>query len=794
MTVPTLVAYDFSGSTNGVHSYHTLAKRVVDEIDGPVRIVKWNTVWSEITKTDLNGIHNRLCGEGCTDVSAVANAIQSLNFKGKLLLITDGEVSEGSIDRADATMDVLRDCLSSVEVHIVKSPHATTNMSVSCPFTRCCAHTVRVYEHGTTDVAESVDVSETDVATLETLDGILSVHQFDAAHDSVLRALTARQMGRSAIDTRMHDQLVRLRGRLVAEISRKHTLDAGDQIADLKQALTGGLWDPAIEAARDLYKRAHNAPADSVESRIGELLNITKGGLRHHFSHRLRRADTVVEPPIIDLSEPNEEASATFECPITLDTERDVAILLKHAPPVFEGLSEGLVESLLNCPLNALNCPTVCDALMAAMDVAIGVPALLAAEDVGAPILTSPFTRAPIMGHLYLGAHETQFAATNAAIARLLTGQSAKKAGNLDLWFAVIAVLLERSPRFVDVCPAIDAALRWRLEHRTTFASMTGNSMYLNVRMPLGMACWTVVSAPLLHLPTKHDPTRCHAFALPWMKQLALRAGFSLPSETWALLDRHTARLTALYRLLSHCKSGDAVRGLITALTQRCHRITGAEAVGVIDPCGYCASPVACIPLDGPASAEQTAWALEQLAERGIVGDADDLVGLASMVHPNLSANDIELRVDWMPSSVAPAVAWPGYGVSTTTTEVLIPICLATARPYYGQDDGTTWKEAMRTTYGVSDTECISTHECYIRFVQRYGRYPSSVDEFIVYMHYYYVVHRGKKTLPAPTVQFARETFDSAAPVVAVLSPAEFSKRADAARPIQARQAVERHS
>ena len=49
MTVPTLVAYDFSGSTNGVHSYHTLAKRVVDEIDGPVRIVKWNTVWSEIT-------------------------------------------------------------------------------------------------------------------------------------------------------------------------------------------------------------------------------------------------------------------------------------------------------------------------------------------------------------------------------------------------------------------------------------------------------------------------------------------------------------------------------------------------------------------------------------------------------------------------------------------------------------------------------------------------------------------------------------------------------------------------
>jgi hypothetical protein len=790
----TLVAYDCSGSTGGSYIYHEKTQNIVRTLidnNEDFRIILWDNQWKEASIQALQQINNAKTGFGGTDVSRVADAILQLDFTGKLIIITDGQVSTRDIDRCDYLLEgQLR--FTHVDVYLIETC-GRPNMSVSCPFTRYCPHKVHTISYTEEDI-EVINVSEADIKILDNIDSIDTLQTFCENKDSLLKALTARMMGNANVDTKIHDQLVRLRQRVFKNVMLS-TQD-GQTTKQLYDSLKTNEWEKSLDLYRTFVNEYYYNDFKAFDKDIFELLNITKGGLRNTFSHRLRRSDRtdVVLPQDIAETKEEEPDKIDYTCPITLDNENDVVLLIKENTPLIDDprMTKKVLDDIFNCPLNALNYSFVCEALVRSFDMSISLQAYLQADAAGRPIGTSPFTRDNLSGVLYLGSNESQVAGTNMTISKMLTGHERKKIGNFNLWFAVIYFLLKDQERLLEIMPFVIKQMQWRMKNTRTFASMTGLSQYPNAHVPLELACWMVVVSPLLKLPTDKDVSRAHVFHLHHLLSLFKLSDLNLPETHLKQLERYANLIKILYIMLSRCKKQkQRLDMLMKALYQKCIYIETSKTSNLIQKGDYCNEPIQWIPIDGQASQEQVDKVLMELQ---LDGKPDELLGLYNLVDPSLSAENIPFPYDWTPTNIPThAITWPSYGLSEQTTVGYIPICPQTCRPYYHVHHET-WKDQAETVYHMKPEELISANADYIHFVNRYDRYPTTSEEFMTYLYYRYIVHRYKTSLPAPIVQFIREIFDSYAEITTTITPEEFKQRTTDSVFITKRTAMEQTS
>lgn len=695
----TLFAYDNSGSTCNFDHYHEVSKKILTYLPTQATIVKWSTTWEKITRHELARINDRQEGNGGTLIQTIAEAIRSLEFTGHLILITDGDVNNESIDACDRMLD--RDAIKRADIYIVGD---NANMSVSCPFTRTCPHRIRVFKNE--HLEEDISVQSDDIALLENLETIASMEMFDESYERILRALTSRMMGRQDTDVKIHDQIVRLQNRL-----RKAFLDDSADVQMLEELVSTNRDVEALDALKRIVTRDVIVP--EFQTKIDALLNISRGGLRNVFTHGLRRAPEIVAQSEIEL----DDDDLPFFCPITFDVEHGVALLIKAGPPVFQDLSPNLVKDVMANPLNALHHAKIKDAIRALIDVPISGKAYDSYD-----IRTSPLTRSPLKNALYLGTHASQIEGTNAALADILAG--GKRPGNLDLWYIVFYKIMETIPHLQDILPFARQHLEHRLKHRFTYAALSNRPLPFNPKVSLGLAFWIIAVLPLLELPRACDFSLSHVFHMPLIHELA---GVNIPEQD--RLREHARRMKALYRLqMLHKNSRRTFKNLIRALYQ--------NAVWVNDTW---------IPLDGPASKEQQRTVLDQLG----MDNAEEAHYLASLTDPQTSYPSLSIRAH-IPDLPPYDVSWP-YGINAHYKPNKLSICPRTQRPH------APWKEQAEAFYGAPVSQLISCNECYVRYVHTYKKYPETVDEFVHFMYRYYVVHRNRPSLPAPIVQFASE-------------------------------------
>ena len=386
-----LIAYDCSGSTSRVSFYHDKVRKIVaDYRHNPnVKVVAWDDKWKTISIEELDRINRGLLGYGGTDVSKVAEALMRLDFRGKLVLITDGQVWGSDIDECDGMMSRFEG-LTDVRVHLIGSG---ANMSVSCPFTRRCPHEVSTYDETSGVVEMTVSVTDEDRKVLDDLDDVGTIDAFETRYETLSKVLTARMMGKADIDTKIHDKLVALRKRLVRDMARAKTTSGKDLIEKLAGLARDGegSWEDALATFAGVTRNYYTSSSESWEKKVSALLEITKGGLRNTFCHRLRRADEVVAVPLesIELADPVDEdgndwgdggvggGRKNFECPITLEDECDMVLLVKDVGPLFDTHADrATVEDVLNCPLNAFKHPKLVEGIANALDSVCGARAL----------------------------------------------------------------------------------------------------------------------------------------------------------------------------------------------------------------------------------------------------------------------------------------------------------------------------------------------------------------------------------------------------------------------------------
>jgi hypothetical protein len=768
MTTPTLFAYDGSGSTGGKPAYHAAAQHLLAELPTDTKstqILFWDSGHRIIPRAELREINRRMNGFGGTDSSQIAQFIVRTGFHGHLVLLTDGEVSPGTV----ATCDSLIPSgwtFESVRVLIVETG-GTANLSVSCPFTRNSPHTVHLQRYGALTPGPVTTVTAADLDTLSRLESVNTIAEWRAVAPSLELAVLARTMG-TVGDPTLRDRLLALKARIQrAEAIAK---GASDTVTALHMALEIGNIPGALHMADTLTREYYGDEADdhSWSSQINRLVSMCEGALRGTFdlsnvngaiqSDRARRAPAARPAEAAAATEADKDASespvaTTFTCPITLEDATDVVLLIADADqPLLAGLDKDTVTDLANCPLHIFRYPEVLTLLQTRLDHPLSLRALKEAEAAGAPITTSPMTRATLCGALCLGPHADHTAATNWTIAQLTAG--GRRMGNPDLWFAIIWLLVQRGtvPFLTPVLPQLTAHLQWRFQQSRSSLSLLGTPEFPTTRVPLAVALWYAVASSALSPPPARETARAHLPYLEALLELQRQTGFALPDG----LATHLTRLRVAMSALGWVKrSESSLRGLLASLVQ-------AQTEGMF--------------VDGPASAEQivvTRAALPALFRE--LTDAE-LIGIGRLVSPGKSGADVVLPFNWTPPAPPTAkIVW-AYGLEPVP-RTPIPVCPATCRPYYRirPDRMQIWEEAATALFHIQPNKLLPIHAEFGHYVVKHGAFPSKTD--LLRHLSARATAQGKPTLPATVAEMVEDILRDFEPITATLTPAEVARR-----------------
>jgi hypothetical protein len=783
---PTLFAVDFSTSISNNVFYHSQVARIVSENyqDGDL-IILWDHEYKSVSKTRLDEVTTNRQGGGGTSPIAIAQAALDIgsSAQGRLVLITDGEVGVKSIDQCDAFLKTHSLSFTSVAGFIIGSEG---NLSVLCPFTRTCPHTICTITGAGTPV-EIVRVSVADQAILAQIGEIRTMKAFTTSYDSLKRALTARTLG-TVGDRVLRDQVIDMQNRIVRSLG----MGMPEVGPALRSALESGRLEEALEYGSQLVG-AHEI-GGSFSSQMNELIRMCEGAIRLTFdpgsiqAARASRAKDAIEFDATD-AEDVESKAGTFVCPIYFDDETDPAILIARPErPLLFGVGPKTVNQMIDCPLNAAIKQHFMTDFVAHVDHVVSLKALREAAASKAPITASPMTRRSVLGAIPLGACLTHAIAADWTLSQLLSG--GKRLGNADCWFAVLWLALERGeiPYLSEMLPFVREQMIWRLRYRYSSAALTGLAGFCQKRIPLGCAIWFVLASPAFRVQPElsFDPLRLHLMHPNLLRKMLDLLHYPLPDR----INRHIKRLRALFSLLNYCKWNEAdLRAYVRGVHQRWAYVDRGKVTR--DLFRRPDEVPLYVPIDGEPNDKQWQTIRDNFPRRCFAMSREELVWLAGMVNSNLSAGAIPLKLtDDPPPIPAPVEEWAPYaGLADRFTEV--QICPSTMRPFYRAPDGKTWKEHHVAIVAVDDDHRLSLCYLYGRCVVTLRKYPT-VEEFIEFA-FNRTVRSGKKaTLVADPLTYFGMTVRLFERVTRGVDPQVFIWRFESSADIEKREAMEK--
>lgn len=778
--MPTLFAYDYSGSTGGCPIYHDISQKLYaqEAKRGEVTVLLWDSCAQVATAERLAEINARREGNGGTEPSVVADHIKKNDIHDRLVLITDGQTSNNSVDKATTTLGPEWK-FASVEVHLINTG-GTVNMSVSCPFTRNSPHVVNEYERDG-NMKPIIVVSPEDLKAIELVETIDTVEAYEANQEALEKVVRARTMGTTG-DPSLRDSILAMKKRIIAAAAKLAGKDTA--VADMIKAVKASAPE-ALQLAEVVTNNYFASLNGGWSGSISRLVGMCEGALRGAFDlsgvnaaiqgDRARRAEEAEDVGAVDVAVT--DAPAGFECPITLDNESDVLLLIaSEGEPVLAGLDKTVVNYLADCPLNALNNPEVVDRIKAKLDHPVSVVSVQQAAASGAPITVSPFTSRHIAGGIALGCNRDQVKCTTNTIAQMVAG--GKLLGSPDLWFAVIWRIIE-SGAIPHLSPLVDqfrAQMKWRCENNQASMSLSGLPELPTTRVPLGVAAWYVAAASALSLTGKDEPLRAHITHIEPLMSIVELVNYSLPPG----IPEYIQRLRTMLGMLSSVKKD---RHLLPAIARALYQNSISVNVSNVADCVKELETVTqFVPVDGPATEASLAKAIKALPAKSRTLPPKDLFALASIVDPSLAAGDVTIPFDFSPvaerkwEAAKPVVEWR-YGLEPKNGVASVKICPLTCRPFYQLKDGKVWKDAAAEHYGIPAEELLAINRNYGDFVAKYRKYPN-FDELVTFSYNRVVKGKsGKTTLPSIAEELVQMALREYAEVAATLAPEDFRRR-----------------
>ena len=777
-----MLGYDCSGSTNNSDFYHRktqdIVERLIDNcevaIDGKdvtnVIRLRWDGAVVEMTKNSLLMLNKAKRGYGGTYPGVLVDYIVKNNFHGVLVLITDGQISPVDVRKCS---DKLSDWkFKKVFVFIIEtSSYGNIEESISCAFVRNSPHMIEIYNNDGTLKQNVVEITQESFAILEKLDSIMDEEiflSFVPELDNLLMSINMGTQGNSEIK----DTLVKLKKRIIQK--RSNNIGGVSEISDV-------VGNPNTENLGRIWNLYYygSSSLNSWEKTMDKYISWCSGSLLNTFDRKIinrERMAEVVPPAAPEILELVTNSSSTIaECPILLADSCNLMILIRKKDSLFKFLGQedhkDLKELLTNCPLNALNHAVVLDYMKGLMDNVISIEAYKELIEHGISG-ESPLTREDIIGGICLGSHESHVKFSNSVMRQCLT--NGKRLGNIDLWFAVIYVMIVEKrlvPHLDDYLPHIREHMIYRLENSTTYMCLSGLPTFPTYRVPLKIALWSVLSASAVTDNPRHEPIRLHLPYASVMFHLIGLVGLFVPEG----MTEYINRLECLRWLLNEKKKGDRekIENIVEAFRYNFILLKEEDRF---------------IYLDGMPTEQQTMTVKVKLPGMFDLLSREEILYLNKICDTNKAEADIVYHMRTKPSDIE--IGSKIWNYEATMPYSKVDICEATCRPYYYVDyrGGKKWTEKAKEVYGEGG-RLISLNKLFGDYICENNGYPTK-NAFLVYLSDYFG-RRNKKTLPVCMSQFLEEIFDEYKEIMEKVSVKDFIERWNRTLEIREREWIE---
>lgn len=787
-----LFAYDCSGSTSGAKNYHEKNQLILKTIlltietiknkNVNFKIVKWDDFCNEITIDELNEINLYKKGFAGTSPEKVCDYIKLNNFHGQLILISDGQILQSSVDYCSNSLSEWS--FKNVYVCLINN-WGEINESISCAFTRNCPHTIEILQNANNVLeSEVISVSNDDYRLLDTIDteNINNISDFFLFSEKIKNVLISITMGTKG-NKLLYDKFIKLKNKLIRSQSLvKDNLWVGELSTDFDSGLPldptklHKIWD-------EYYFQNDNEWVKQIDTFIswcnGSLSSVFN---RKFITARIERAEVsqTVSPETVTLVTTVAETKTnniSHQCPISLEFSSNIIILMrKNGESVFNYLSSSEINSIINCPLNALDNIYVVKYLRTLFDSCISIEAYKELCDHGIST-SSPLTREEIFGGLCLGNHKSHVSATNSTIRNILT--FGKSLGNIDLWYAVLYFMIEKGhvTHLNEYLPNLREHMIFRLRNSKSYMCLSGLPTFPNYKVNLGICLWTVISASSCGSEfvknQKNDPLRLHLSYTDEIIDLLRLINIDVPEN----VKHYISILKTLRRFLYFLKNNANrvfmfdIENRINALKYKALNLDGKW-----------------IFIDGKPDSEQIIEVRKELPESCKDLTISEIIHVFELCDVNKAESDIYLPFDCKVTDFVSEnkKIWH-YDENTPKTTVNISI--NTCRPFYYLRDKDKvccdWKDKAEKIYG----KFMSLDNMFGNYISVNSAYPSKND-FLIYISDRYS-RKGIETLPICIQQFVDEIFEDHEHVMSILEPSEFKRRWDASIEIKNRIMIE---
>lgn len=778
-------AIDISGSTSGEKSYYRNVELILNRMfQGGDVIIEWNGNAKEVSRSNIQERITKKKGEGYTSPCAVIQLLTSSSMKKvqHLILITDGQVGSSEIDKCDEMIKSQNMTFGRFDGYII-GEKKYANMSVTCPFTRNCSHTVQQIEPGQ-EPETIVDVSAEDFAIIEKIKTIDDLDIFMSSYPTMEKVFAARLLG-TVGDQELRKEVVKMQQRITANQAKKVTKD--DESTLLMKSIANGDMKTALTIASK-FLQVQNT---EYEKSINALIRMCDGGLRQTFdasqikSFRAKIADQAETVNVLEVDDAPTDVQTTFECPVSYENETDPVILISVPEQPILNLIDNkfATDNIINCPLDILLYKDPLESMKSCIDHPLSLKSMREAESCGNPISVSPLTRKKLIGGLPLGASEEHVKAANWTLFQLVSG--GKRLGNPDMWFAVIWVLLERNqiPFLADVLPFVREQMIYRLMNHQTAASLSGLSTFCQKRLPLVGACWFCLSSPFFITKETRNQNmlRYHLSHAQILKQMIDLVGFKLPDGT----DRALARTSAFASMLRFKRDHkDTFDTMIKCLYQNSILIEIEDYEGDDEDkkqkMKELGSGKFFIPVDGQATEETREKVLNSLPPACRKVSLNELIWISQFIDIQKSATDNEFPMteDAPDFTSKFEINWAPIDAKFEYFES-IKICPVTMRPY-SVIDNVEWIDVYKEKFGKDAPILIGCDTQFCRFINRWGWIPNANEYILSYYRRLSSMSTPIKTLPSKIVQiinFRLKMFENAIAEAGNIDASEILKR-----------------
>ena len=778
-------AIDISGSTSGEREYYQNVEQILNKMykDGDL-IIEWNGEANKVTRSSIQTRINGRNGTGWTSPSAIIKYLANNSIKEihHFILITDGEVSVNEVDNCDS--EIKSQCMTfeRFDGFIIGSKRSA-NMSVTCPFTRFCSHTVTQIEPGT-QPETIADVSAEDFAIIEKIKTIDDIDVFMSSYPTMERVFAARLLG-TVGDQELRKEVVKMQHRITDNMAKKSAKD--DENALLMKSIESGDIQNSLALAGKLLQIQNT----EYEKCINALIRMCDGGLRQTFdatqikSFRAKIADQAETVEVIDVDDAPTYVQTTFECPVSYESETDPVILIARPnQPILNLIDNKFsTDNVINCPLDIFLCKEPLEAMKECVDHPLSLKSMREAENCGQPIAISPLTRKNLIGGLPLGASEEHVKAANWTLFQLTSG--GKRLGNPDMWFAVIWTMIERNmlPFLNDVLPFVREQMIFRLKNHLTAASLTGLSTFCQKRLPLIGSCWFCLSSPFFITKETRNQNmlRFHLSHAQILKKMIDLVGYKLPDGFDRVLSRSIAFASMLRFKRDHRESFDT---MIRCLYQNSIHFEVSED----DKTNH-----VFIPIDGPATEQSRDEVFKILPGACKKLELNELVWLSTFIDIQKSAteNTFPMTEDAPPLPKF-AINWSHVDAKFQVFED-IKICPKTMRPYC-LIDGVEWSEIYYKQFGEGTLMLIGCDAAFCKYVNTHGCFPTADQYIISYSKRLSSMSNPISSLPSKIVEivgFRIKAFQKAIADAGNIDATEVSKRFNDSCSIEKRKLIE---